>query len=150
VTDDCPRSSCAINRTLEIIGDRWSMLIIRDIMFAGKRHFCELLACEESISSNILATRLKNLVAHGVLTKADDPSHKQKAVYSLTEQGLALLPLLAEMQQWGAAQLVPPSRRGVRSPGELTKLASELRAAHLGRSPRRLDPRAPRRRGAAR
>lgn len=150
MTGDCPRSSCAINRTLEIIGDRWSMLIIRDIMFAGKRHFCELLACEESISSNILAARLKHLVAHGVLTKADDPSHKQKAVYSLTEQGLALLPLLAEMQQWGAAQLEPPSRRGVRSAAELAELASALRTAHLGSPPRRHDRRGHKRLRAAR
>jgi len=105
MTRGAHRSECAINRTLEVIGDRWSLLIIRDMMFGGKRHFCELLACKEAISSNILAARLKKLVDDGILTKADDPTHKQKAVYSLTEHGIALLPILTQMSQWGCEQL---------------------------------------------
>src|SRR5882757_3135434 len=80
-----PRSYCPINLSLEIFGDAWTLLVLRDLMFAGKRHFRELLQADEGISSNILADRLARLVEHGVLTKSDDPSHKQKALYTLTE-----------------------------------------------------------------
>src|SRR5689334_18182414 len=77
---DDQRSGCPINLTLEVVGDKWSLLIIRDMIFGNRRHFRELLGkSEEGIASNILADRLKTLVERGVLTKADDPSHKQKA-----------------------------------------------------------------------
>jgi DNA-binding HxlR family transcriptional regulator len=73
------RSGCPINLTLEVVGDKWSLLIIRDMIFGNRRHFRELLTkSEEGIASNILASRLKTLIAQGVMTKADDPSHKQK------------------------------------------------------------------------
>src|SRR5262249_3347717 len=74
-----PRSYCPINLSLEIFGDSWTLLVLRDMMFSGKRHFRELLQSDERISSNILAERLARLVAHGLLTKSDDPTHKQKA-----------------------------------------------------------------------
>ena len=74
-----PRSYCPINLSLEIFGDAWTLLVLRDMMFAGKRHFRELLQSDERISSNILADRLARLVEHGLLTKSDDPTHKQKA-----------------------------------------------------------------------
>src|SRR3954469_7390172 len=86
-----PRSYCPINLSLEIFGDTWTLLVLRDLMFAGKRHFRELLQSEERISSNILADRLARLVEHGLLTKSDDPTHKQKAICSLTEKAIALL-----------------------------------------------------------
>ena len=95
------RSGCPINLTLEVLGDKWSLLILRDIMFGRKRHFRELMRSEEGISSNILADRLKRLVDQRLLTKSDDPTHKQKAIYSLTEQGIELLPVLAQMAVWG-------------------------------------------------
>src|SRR5437868_14361335 len=96
------RSGCPINLTLEVLGDKWSLLIIRDIIFGNKRHFREMLTQSvEGIASNILADRLKKLVEEGVLSKADDPSHKQKAIYSLTEKGIELLPVLAQMAVWG-------------------------------------------------
>lgn len=76
---DQPRSGCPINLTLEVVGDKWSLLVIRDMMFGNRRHFRELLTkSEESISSNILADRLKTLLDQGIITWADDPSHKQK------------------------------------------------------------------------
>src|ERR1044072_1254134 len=75
------RSGCPINLTLEVLGDRWSLLVIRDIMFGNRRHFRELLTqSEEGIASNILADRLKRLTESGFLTRADDESHKQKAI----------------------------------------------------------------------
>src|SRR6516165_12025903 len=92
------RSGCPINLMLEVVGDKWSLLVIRDMIFGNRRHFRELLAkSEEGIASNILADRLKRLVEQGIVTRVDDPSHKQKAIYSLTEQGIALLPVLAQM-----------------------------------------------------
>ena len=82
------RSGCPINLTLETLGDRWSLIVIRDIMFGNRRHFRELQAgSEEGIASNILADRLKRLVEAGLLGKAEDPSHKQKSIYSLTTIG---------------------------------------------------------------
>ncbi|WP_163434507.1 winged helix-turn-helix transcriptional regulator, partial [Escherichia coli] len=83
--------------SLEIFGDKWSLLIIRDVIFGNRRHFRELMRSEEGISSNILADRLKMLVEMGMLTKADDPTHKQKAVYSLTEMAISVLPILAHL-----------------------------------------------------
>src|ERR687888_28064 len=89
------RSGCPVNLSLEIFGDRWTLLVLRDIIFGGSRHFRELLNGPERISSNILADRLGALVEHGLLTKSADPSHKQKVTYSLTEQAIELVPVLA-------------------------------------------------------
>ncbi|SMC20293.1 transcriptional regulator, HxlR family [Andreprevotia lacus DSM 23236] len=96
------RSYCPISLTLDMLGDRWSLLLLRDMMFAGKRHFREFLQSAEGISTNILAERLARLVACGILTRADDPGHKQKAIYSLTAAGINLLPLLVQLGAWGA------------------------------------------------
>lgn len=95
------RSRCPLNLALEVLGDRWSLLIIRDMMFAGKRHYREFLNSDEKISSKILADRLNVLLEAGVLTWEDDPSHKQKAIYSLTDKGIALLPVIAQIGIWG-------------------------------------------------
>ncbi len=87
---------------VEIFGDQWSLLVIRDIIFMNRRHFRELLTKSvEGIASNILADRLQRLVEQGIIVKSQDPSHKQKAIYSLTERGIELLPLLMEMAAWG-------------------------------------------------
>src|SRR5687768_2241532 len=97
-----PRSFCPINLSVEIFGDGWSLLILRDMMFAGKRRFRELLESDERIASNILTDRLKRLVEQGLLTKGDDPTHKQKAIYSLTEKSIALLPVIVQIGRWGS------------------------------------------------
>ena len=92
------RSGCPINLTLEVLGDKWSLLVIRDMMFGNRRHFRELLSrSEEGIASNILADRLKRLVAEGIITRSGDPSHRQKAIYSLTEKGIELLPVFVRI-----------------------------------------------------
>src|SRR6188768_3492926 len=96
-----PRSYCPIHLSLEIFGDAWTLLILRDLMFGGKRRFRELLASDEGISSNILADRLKRMVERGLLTKEDDPSHAQKAIYSLTDASIALLPIVVQIGAWG-------------------------------------------------
>jgi DNA-binding HxlR family transcriptional regulator len=72
------RSTCPISTALEVIGDRWTLLIIRDMMFAGKRHFREFLQSEEAISSNVLADRLSMLVHSDILRKDGDPTHAQR------------------------------------------------------------------------
>ncbi|GIK97186.1 MAG: transcriptional regulator [Alphaproteobacteria bacterium] len=135
------RSGCPINLTLEVVGDKWSLLIIRDIIFGNRRHFRELLVnSEEGISSNILADRLKTLVEQGILTRTDDPSHKQKAIYSLTEKGIELLPVLAQMASWGYRHLPVTEELGIRArllqeggPRMWEDFMSELREVHLGR-----------------
>src|SRR5258708_24617370 len=89
------RSLCPINLSVEIFGDQWTLLILRDMIFGGRRHFRELLQSQEGISSNILADRLKMLVEQGVLTKTDDPTYKQKTIYSLTRRAIELVPVFA-------------------------------------------------------
>ena len=104
------RSTCPISSALELVGDRWTLLIIRDMMFAGKRRFREFLQSEEAISSNVLADRLSMLVRSDILRKDGDPTHAQKAVYSLTEKGVDLLPLLAALSAW-SQKYDPTTRR---------------------------------------
>ena len=138
------RSGCPINLALEVVGDKWSLLIIRDMIFGNRRHFRELLLkSEEGIASNILADRLQHLVEQRIITKADDPSHKQKAIYSLTEQGIELLPVLAQTAVWGRKYLPVSEELGIRAqvlaeggPKLWAEFMAELRETHLG-APRR-------------
>jgi DNA-binding HxlR family transcriptional regulator len=146
--DDLHRSGCPINLTLEVVGDKWSLLIIRDIMFGNRRHFRELLTqSEEGISSNILADRLKTLVEQGVLTRSDDPTHKQKGIYSLTEIGIALLPVLGQMAFFGRKYLPVTPELSIRAqileeggPKLWAEFAQELRESHLGVPAKRRKP----------
>lgn len=134
------RSGCPINLTLEVVGDRWSLIILRDIIFGDRRHFRELLKnSEECISSNILSDRLKTLVEEQILSKSDDPSHKQKTLYSLTEKGIELLPVLAQMSVWGRKYLPVSEALGIRAkllddggPALWADFMDELRGLHLG------------------
>ncbi|MEL6535777.1 MAG: helix-turn-helix domain-containing protein [Bacteroidota bacterium] len=95
-----PKSYCSINLALEAFGDKWTLLIIRDMMLGEKRHFREILQSEEGISTNILTDRLAMLEEKGIITKRQDPSHKQKLIYRLTQKGIDLLPVIAAMAQW--------------------------------------------------
>ena len=119
------RSSCPINLALELLGDRWTLLVLRDLMFANKRHFREFLRSEEGISSNILAERLHGLVSAGLLTKTENPSHKQKAFYSLTPMGIDLLPTLAHLGAWSRKYL-PVTRESAAQAAKLEKGGPEL------------------------
>ena len=117
------------------------------MIFGNRRHFRELLLnSEEGVASNILADRLKTLLAEGIVSKAADPSHKQKAIYSLTEKDIELLPVLAQMAAWGHKHLPISAELGIRAkllaeggPRMWEDFMAELRERHLG---------APRRRGA--
>jgi DNA-binding HxlR family transcriptional regulator len=106
-----PRSGCPINATIEVFGDRWSLLVVRDIVFGDCRYFRELQAGpEEGIASNILADRLKRLVGLGLLTR-EDTRAGQRARYSLTEPAIQLVPVFAQLGSWGTSPPVRALRR---------------------------------------
>lgn len=93
---------CPIDFALDIFGDRWTLLVIRDLVFGGKRHFSELMSSPEGIASNILAARLKKLEDFGVISRNPDPENRRQVVYDLTDKGADLLPILIEIVLWGA------------------------------------------------
>lgn len=98
---DSPRSGCAINAAIEALGDQWSLIVLRDIMFGDFRYFRELLThSTEGIASNILSSRLKSLVAAGILVR-EDVGRGRRARYSLTEAGIQTLPILVALGNWG-------------------------------------------------
>jgi DNA-binding HxlR family transcriptional regulator len=96
------RSDCPINFALELFGDPWSLLIIRDIVYFGKKTYGEFLASEEGMATNILASRLAHLEHQGLLVKKLSEKDKRKEEYVLTEKGLDLIPVLVEMANWSA------------------------------------------------
>lgn len=96
------RSNCPISYSLDIIGDSWSLLIIRDIIFTGKKTFGEFLVSDEKIARNILTNRLYRLEAVGLISKKPHPNDGRKDIYELTEAGLDFIPVLLELSAWGA------------------------------------------------
>src|SRR6266849_2470710 len=97
------RSGCPLNASVEMLGDRWSLLIIRDMMLRDFRTYKEFMECYEGIATNILADRLRKLVAYGIIAAEPDPSDGRKVIYSLTRKGIDLAPVLTEMVLWAAA-----------------------------------------------
>jgi DNA-binding HxlR family transcriptional regulator len=98
-----PRSRCPLNVSVEILGDRWSLLIIRDMMLRGFRSYTQFLDSYEGIATNILAHRLKQLEGYGIIARQQDPLDGRKHIYTLTEKGMDLAPVLTEMVLWTAA-----------------------------------------------
>ncbi|EST52585.1 HxlR family transcriptional regulator [Brevibacillus panacihumi W25] len=96
------KSDCPINFTVEIFGDTWSLLIIRDMIALGKKTFSEFLELEERIGPSVLTDRLAHLEAKGVITKKQSETDKRKFIYSITEKGLDLIPIVYEMALWGS------------------------------------------------
>jgi len=97
------RSDCPIAYALDFIGDKWTLIVLRDLIIVRKRHFREFLAADEKIASNILASRLKLLEAAGMLTRRRDPKHGRQVIYQPTAKGLDLLPAMLELVRWSAA-----------------------------------------------
>jgi len=95
-----PRSHCPVSLALEAIGDRWSLLILRDLIMRGKRHYQDFLNSEERIATNILADRLGRLERQGLISKSQDPEDKRQFRYSPTQKGLDLLPVIVEIARW--------------------------------------------------
>jgi len=96
------RSGCPLNASVEMLGDRWSLLIIRDMMLRGFRTYKEFMECYEGIATNILADRLRKLEAYGIITAEPDPADGRKLIYLLTAKGIDLAPVLTEMVLWAA------------------------------------------------
>ena len=106
------RSDCPINYVSEVIGDKWSLVILRDMLLEGKSRYGELLASDEGIATNILASRLRQLEDWDVITRVADPDHPAKHRYTVTERGIDLVPLFVEMMLWTAKyRPIPDDRR---------------------------------------
>jgi DNA-binding HxlR family transcriptional regulator len=133
------RSGCPINRAVEALGDHWTLLVLRDIVFGGRRHFRELLAgSQEGIASNILADRLRRLVEDGMLTR-DDAGRGKRATYSLTESSIQLIPVFVALGSWGLRHRETTEELAVRAelleqggPEMWADFMDELREQHLG------------------
>lgn len=106
---DKKRSECPLSCSLDIFGDKWSLLIIRDLMFENKCTYNDFLKSAEGIATNILATRLKSLEENSIIEKSAHPDSKAKVLYKLTEKGIDLLPIIIEVYIWSEKYLVIPS-----------------------------------------
>jgi DNA-binding HxlR family transcriptional regulator len=93
-------TGCPITFGLDTFGDRWSLLIIREIMLQGKKTYSEFLEADEGIASNILIARLKHLEAEGIVEKSRDPENRRAFIYELTKKGRDLAPILLEIIIW--------------------------------------------------
>lgn len=98
----CPRSHCPVAYALDMFGDSWSLLVMRDLIFNGKQRYRELLDSEEGIATNVLADRLSRLEQLGIISKGRDPGDRRQVLYAPTPKGLDLIPLMLEMIQWSA------------------------------------------------
>ncbi|MEQ9555816.1 MAG: helix-turn-helix domain-containing protein [Rhodospirillales bacterium] len=104
-------SDCLVAHGIDTFGDRWSLLVLRDMMLYGKRRYGEFLCCEEQIATNILAQRLKHLECEGIITKERDPENRRSYIYSLTDKGLDLAPVLLEIIRWSGSHTATNERR---------------------------------------
>lgn len=137
------RSGCPINLSLEVFGDSWSLLVLRDVMFGNRRTFRSLLTqSEEGIATNILANRLERLVGLGMLTVRPDEHHAQKKIYSLSEAAIQLVPVFVALGAWGRRHLPVSPELSIRAqlleeggPEMAQEFMDELRALHLGTRP---------------
>lgn len=115
------RSACPISCALDVLGDKWTLVVLRDLLFAGKRSFAEF-ASAEGIASNVLSERLARLETAGVLTRSPDPDDRRRRRYTPTERGWALAPVLLELSIWGKDHC------GATAKGELVEWARRDRA----------------------
>ena len=118
------RSECPISTTLDILGDKWTLLVIRDLMFTGKKTYGEFLQSLEKIATNILADRLLILENNGIIEKKAFPGNKAKNLYQLTPKGIDLMPILFEIILWGDKYFEIPER--------IHQLAGKLRKDKKG------------------
>ena len=103
------RSDCPLSFSLDVFGDKWSLLIIRDLMFFQKSTYNDFLKSDEGIATNILASRLKGLEENGVIEKSEHPDSKAKILYSLTQKGIDLLPMIMEAYIWADKYFTMPA-----------------------------------------
>ena len=127
------RSNCPIACALDVIGDKWTLVVLRDVIMVRKRYFQEFLEGNEGIATNILASRLKLLVAAGLVTRRADPGQARRVIYAPTPKALDLLPVLIELMRWSLKH-----NSGTAAPAQFVRrlaedqdgFISELRAAH--------------------
>lgn len=103
------RSECPLSSSLDIWGDKWSLLIIRDLMFTKKCTYGDFLKSEEGIATNILASRLQGLEENNIIEKLDHPESKAKVLYKLTQKGIDLLPIIVEIHLWAEKYIPIPN-----------------------------------------
>jgi DNA-binding HxlR family transcriptional regulator len=108
---NCARSECPVSHGLDLFGDKWSLLIVRDLFLNGRQRYQDFLNSGERIATNILADRLARLEKYGLIRKSGDPSNKKQKFYSLTKRGLDLSPVLTEMIVWGLKYSPDSARR---------------------------------------
>ena len=118
------RSSCPISYALDFVGDKWTLIVLRDLIFARKRHFQQFLESNEGIASNILAARLKLLERASLVTREEDPEHARRVVYAPTDKALDLMPVMLELLRWGSKYNAKSA-----APAHMVKGASENREA---------------------
>jgi DNA-binding HxlR family transcriptional regulator len=99
--DSSRQSGCPVAYSLDVFGDKWSLVVIRDMLMTGKRRYGEFLESPERIASNVLADRLKRLEDAGIVSRERDPSSQSKIIYRLTPKGVELIPLILEVVLWG-------------------------------------------------
>ncbi len=116
------RSDCPVNFGLEMFGDKWSLLIIRDIVFWGKKTYGDFLRSDEAIATNILASRLAQLEENGILEKKPHPTDKRKDNYFLTEKGMELIPLLVEIVAWSGKLIEWQAVAGTGTPEQVRQV----------------------------
>ena len=134
------RSGCPINLAVEVLGDHWSLVVLRDIMFGNFRTYGDIHRRSlEGIATNILANRLKRLADAGLITSAPDPNHRQRSIFSLTEKAIDLIPVMAALGTWGVKYMPAAPEMAARSiklqaggPPMWADFAEELRHLHLG------------------
>lgn len=122
------RSDCPIAATLDIIGDRWTLLVLRDILIGGKSHFSEF-AEGESIASNVLTDRLNTLVDQEIIERLPDPGDGRKYIYRPLAPAIELLPVIAELAAWGLKHSTvdsPPDGNPLADPATRKKLVDKL------------------------
>lgn len=135
------RSECPLNASVEMLGDRWSLLIIRDMMLRGFRSYKEFMECYEGIATNILADRLRKLITYGIITTEPDPSDGRKLIYLLTQKGIDLAPVLTEMVLWAAAHEDTGNQELVRKMREdKEKVIADVRKRWAGRTEKTRRP----------
>jgi DNA-binding HxlR family transcriptional regulator len=136
------RSSCPIACALDLVGDKWTLVVLRDIVMVRRRYFQELLASNEGIASNILASRLKQLEAAGMITRRRDPAEPKRVIYEATERALDLLPVMIELMRWSMKYdptTVAPAHLVRRLAEDRDGFIADIRTAHH-RASRRSGP----------
>jgi DNA-binding HxlR family transcriptional regulator len=127
------RSDCPIACALDLVGDKWTLVVLRDIIMVRRRYFQELLAGNEGIASNILASRLKRLEATGMITRRRDPAEPKRVIYQATDKALDLLPVMVELIRWGMKHdpnTAAPAHLVRRLVEDRDGFIADIRAAH--------------------